>query len=95
MRFTRLALKIRNSGIRAALARAEMGITDSELRAERTNLASQLKPVDGALAVLGKLDGGSSYTEPRRTLSAAARRKINLAQKARWANRLLLPEQSQ
>jgi hypothetical protein len=59
----------------------------SELRAERTNLASQLKHVDAALAVLGKLNGGSSYTQPRRRLSAAARKKISLAQKARWAKR--------
>jgi hypothetical protein len=60
----------------------------SELRAERTNLANQLKHVDAALAVLGKLNGGSSYTQPRRTLSAAARKKISLAQKARWAKRV-------
>jgi hypothetical protein len=59
----------------------------SELRTERTRLASQLKHVDAALAVLGKLDSGSSYTEPRHTLSASVRRKMSLAQKARWANR--------
>jgi len=59
----------------------------SELRAERTNLAMQLKHVDAALSVLGKLNGGSFYTEPRRTLSAAARKRISLAQKARWAKR--------
>jgi hypothetical protein len=57
----------------------------SELRSERTNLVDQLKHVDAALSVLGKLNGGSSYTKPRRTLSAAARKKISLAQKARWA----------
>ena len=57
----------------------------SELRAERTNLVNQLKHVDAALSVLGKLDGGSSYTKPRRNLSAAARKKMSLAQRARWA----------
>jgi len=57
----------------------------SELRAERTNLVNQLRHVDAALSVLGKLDGGSSYTSPRRTLSAAGRRMISLAQKVRWA----------
>jgi hypothetical protein len=57
----------------------------SELRAERTNLANQLKHLDAALSVLGKLNGGSAYTKPRHTLSAAARKKISLAQKARWA----------
>jgi hypothetical protein len=57
----------------------------SELRTERTNLVKQLRHVDAALSVLGKLNGGRSYTEPRRTLSASARRRISLAQKARWA----------
>jgi hypothetical protein len=33
----------------------------SELRVERTNLVTQLKHVDAALSVLGKLNGGSSY----------------------------------
>jgi hypothetical protein len=59
----------------------------SELRAERTNLVTQLKHIDAALSVLGKLNGGSFYTKPRHTLSAAARRKVSLAQKARWAKR--------
>jgi hypothetical protein len=59
----------------------------SELRVERTNLVNQLKHVDAALSVLGKLNGGRSYTKPRHTLSAAARKKISLAQKARWAKR--------
>jgi hypothetical protein len=58
-----------------------------ELRVERTNLVNELKHVDAALAVLGKLNGGSNYTKPRRTLSASARRRISLAQKARWAKR--------
>jgi hypothetical protein len=58
-----------------------------QLRVERKNLVTQLKHVDAALSVLGKLNGGSSYTKPRHTRSAAARRKISLAQKARWAKR--------
>jgi len=59
----------------------------SELRVERSNLVRQLRHVDAALAVLGKLNGGSNYTKPRRTLSASARNRISLAQKARWAER--------
>ena len=59
----------------------------SELRVERTNLVNQLRHVDAALAVLGKLNGGNNYTKPRRTLSASARRRISLAQKARWAKK--------
>jgi len=59
----------------------------SELRVERTNLVDQLKRVDAALSVLGKPNGRSFHTKPRRTLSAAARKRISLAQKARWAKR--------
>ena len=57
----------------------------AELRGERSSLVNQLRHVDAALSVLGKLNGGSSYTEPRHRVSAAARRKMSLAQKARWA----------
>jgi len=57
----------------------------SELRAERTSLVSQLRHVDAALSVLGKLNGGSSYTKPKKIFSASTRRKLSLAQKARWA----------
>jgi hypothetical protein len=57
----------------------------SQLREQRTSLAIELRHVDAALAVLGKLEGGRSYTEPRRhgrrKMSAAARRRIGLAQR--------------
>jgi bisphosphoglycerate-independent phosphoglycerate mutase (AlkP superfamily) len=60
----------------------------SELRAERTNLVNELKHVDAALSVLGKVSGGSTHThaqQPTRIISAASRRKMAQAQKARWA----------
>jgi hypothetical protein len=57
----------------------------SDLRVERTNLATQLRNLDEALAVLDRLNGQSPGRG--RTLSAAARKKISLAQKARWAKR--------
>jgi len=53
----------------------------SALRVERGSLVDRLRHVDAALSVLGKLGGGNSH----RVLSASARRKISLAQKARWA----------
>jgi hypothetical protein len=59
----------------------------SELRVERTNLVNQLERVDAALAALGKSNGGGSYTKSRRTLSASARKRMSLAQKARWGKR--------
>jgi hypothetical protein len=65
----------------------ELAVIVSKLRAERTNLVTQLKHVDAALSVLGKLNGGGFYTNRRRTLSALARKRISLAQKARWAKR--------
>src|ERR1039457_2012313 len=52
----------------------------SELRKERANQVNELKHLDAALVVLGKLSGRSNHT-----MSAAGRRKISLAQKARWA----------
>ena len=57
----------------------------SELRVVRTNLANQLRHVDAALSVLGKLSGLSSYTKPKHGVSALARKRMSLAQKARWA----------
>jgi hypothetical protein len=52
--------------------------------AEAEVLLQALKHIDAALSVLDKLNGGSSYTKPRHTLSASARKKISVAQKARW-----------
>jgi hypothetical protein len=57
----------------------------SELKVERTNLVNQLRHVDAALTVLGKLNGGISYTRAGRTMSASARKPISAAQKLRWA----------
>ena len=60
----------------------------SQLKTERTNLANQLRHVDAALSVLGKLDSGSNHTnrsQPTRIISAASRRKMAAAQRARWA----------
>jgi hypothetical protein len=49
-----------------------------QLQAERDCL-------DAAIKALTTVSGSSPITRGRRTLSAAARRKISLAQKARWA----------
>jgi hypothetical protein len=57
-----------------------------QLREQRTDLVNQLRHVEAALSVLGKLDGGRFYTQPRsRKMSAAARARISASQKARWA----------
>jgi hypothetical protein len=57
----------------------------SELKAGKTNLENELRQVDAALSVLERLDGVSASAAPRRTMSAASRRRISIAQKARWA----------
>jgi len=56
----------------------------SELRAQRTDFVNQIRHVDAALAVLGKLNG-THVSQPVRTISAAGRKRIAAAQRARWA----------
>src|SRR5271155_5595391 len=62
-----------------------LGNIVTELRVERAHLVNNLRHVDAALAVLGKMEGGKFATASRRSLSATGRRKIAAAQKARWA----------
>jgi hypothetical protein len=60
-----------------------------QLKKERTRLADELHRVTTALTAFGKvyLSGSNpkALGNPKRTLSAAARMKISLAQKKRWA----------
>ncbi len=57
-----------------------------QLKMARVRAEGEVKRLDAALAALGNLTGRSPARK-RRTLSAAGRRKISLAQKARWAKR--------
>ena len=56
-----------------------------ELKTTRKSLVDDLRHVDAALSVLGKMRGGTLYTKPGRIMSAAGRRRIAAAQRARWA----------
>jgi hypothetical protein len=58
-----------------------------QLKKERTRLADELHRVTAALTAFGKvyLSGSNPKGVGKRTLSAAARKKISLAQKKRWA----------
>lgn len=56
-----------------------MSAVIQRLKREHQHLQQQLQRIDDALAALG---GNSNGT---RTMSGAARRRISLAQKARWA----------
>jgi hypothetical protein len=60
----------------------------TDLQVEDRKLQRELKRVRGALVVLRRLNGVATVgrtARPRRRLSAAARKKIADAQRARWA----------
>jgi hypothetical protein len=65
----------------------------SELRAERGKAQAQVEKLDQAISVIESLNGslgsrggaGSRRAGSQRLVSAAARRRMSLAQKARWA----------
>jgi hypothetical protein len=57
-----------------------MSAVVQQLKNEREHVQNQLQRIDEALAALGSSSNGAS-----RTMSAAGRRRISLAQKARWA----------
>ena len=59
------------------------------LKKELERARKEVKRFGAALAALG-----SSNSNGRRTLSAAARRKISLAQKARWAKQKATPRRT-
>jgi hypothetical protein len=55
------------------------------LRMERQRATKQIEQIDAALAVLGSLNSRGRAGKRGHTMSAAARRKIAAAQRARWA----------
>ena len=66
----------------------ELTGTVKMLQGQRAQVQKELVKLDKAIAVLRELDQTNSAPPSngkRRTLSAAARRKIGKAQKARWA----------
>jgi hypothetical protein len=71
------------------MASIELSGTVKALKVERTRVQGELAKLDKAITVLEGLFGTSTTTSNgnghKRTLSAAARKKIGNAQKARWA----------
>ena len=66
----------------------ELTGTVKMLQLQRAQVQKELVKLDKAIAVLRELNGTNSLSSAngkRRTLSAAARRKIAKGQKARWA----------
>jgi hypothetical protein len=66
-----------------------MSAVIQQLKREHQHLQKQLQRIDEALAALG-----SSSNRASRTISAAGRRKISLAQKARWAKHKAKPKRT-
>jgi hypothetical protein len=60
---------------------ANMSGVVQQLRKERERAHKEVQRIDAALAALGSLSANGTS----RTMSASARRRISLAQKARWA----------
>jgi len=58
-----------------------MFVVVQQLKKEREQVQKQLQRIDEALAALGSVSSNGAS----RTMSAAARQRISLAQKARWA----------
>jgi hypothetical protein len=56
----------------------------SQLKAQREDFVNQIGHIDAALIVLGKVDGTRISEVPVRTISAAGRKRIAAAQRARW-----------
>jgi hypothetical protein len=56
---------------------------------ERSQMLGRVRQLDDAISVLRKLNGGSlsvmGRSAKKRTMSAAGRRRIAAAQRARWA----------
>lgn len=61
-----------------------MSVVVRQLRTERERAQREVIRIDAALAALGSPSSNGS-NRGRHSMSAAARRKISLAQKARWA----------
>jgi len=65
-----------------------LGSALQQLRAERKEMQSQVEKLDRAISVIESLNGSptpGNAPEPTRIISAALRRKMARAQKARWA----------
>ena len=67
---------------------ANLNNTLQELRAERSRAQLRVEKLERAISVIESLNSSGTSgnaTQPKRIISAASRRKMALAQKARWA----------
>jgi len=69
-----------------------LSVLVQQLRRERERAQKEVQRIDSALAALGSLSSNGSSRQ--HTMSAAARRRISLAQKARWAKQKARPKRT-
>jgi hypothetical protein len=80
-----------------SISNQAIGAAVQQLKQEHIRLCKELARVDEALSVLGSLDGAqaapgkpgktAAAVKPKRKISAAARKKMSEAARARWAAR--------
>jgi hypothetical protein len=73
--------------LRGIMANLENAL--QQLRSERRESQLHVEKLDQAISVIESLNGGGSshqLSQPKRIISAASRRKMAQAQRARWAN---------
>ncbi len=63
-----------------------------QLRRERERAQKEVQRIDAALTALGSLSSNGSSRQ--HAMSAAARKRISLAQKARWAKQKAAPKRT-
>ena len=65
----------------------EIGAVLEQLKQERARVAAELRQLDQAVEALSEIAGAkaSAARRVKRTMSIAARRRIAMAQRARWA----------
>jgi hypothetical protein len=64
---------------------ANLSAVVQQLKKERANAQGVVARLDAALKALGHLGSGNFSSRPRRKMSAAGRKRIAAAQRARWA----------
>jgi hypothetical protein len=70
------------------MANLDLSDTLKTLQGERAHMQKELAKLDKAISVLSELSGTNSVPSPngkRHSMSAAVRRRMAKAQKARWA----------
>ena len=70
-----------------------LSVVVQQLRKERERAQKEVNRIDAALAALGNLSVNGARPS-RHSMSVAARRKISLAQKARWAKQKTKPRRT-